>query len=309
MNPLILAFLPGAFLGLAVAFFLLRAAPRSQRATDVLRRLDVDQRARLEAQRASVVSGRRSERIGSWLSAHASDVDAPARTRIPGFTTPKNVLDLLDMTESQFYYRKFTYALTGFLAPVLLSILVTPVLGFGAALPLILSPIFAIVFWLTPDAQVRRLAADRRREFTRFVTAYLELVAVALLGNTTPEAALTQASQVSDSWVFERIRREFEIADITRISKWQALERLGTTVGVPALVEMARMMRMSEAQVGVRKQLRAACRKLRAQVVNDEALKAQSATSRMQGPIVAMILPILALVLIPTALQFATLNQ
>jgi hypothetical protein len=104
--------------------------------------------------------------------------------------------------------------------------------------------------------------------------------------------------------VFERIRREYRIAETIRSSKWQALERLGETVGVPALGEMARVMRLSEAQVSVRDQLRAACDKLRAQVVTDDAVQAQRVSNLMQAPIFLTIFPIMALVLIPTALQF-----
>jgi hypothetical protein len=80
--------------------------------------------------------------------------------------------------------------------------------------------------------------------------------------------------------------------------------RLGETVGVPALGEMARVMRLSEAQVSVRDQLRAACDKLRAQVVTDDAVQAQRVSNLMQAPIFLTIFPIMALVLIPTALQF-----
>ena len=40
---------------------------------------------------------------------------------------------------------------------------------------------------------------------------------MALLGNTTPDTALSETATLSDSWVFKRIRREYAAADLTRM--------------------------------------------------------------------------------------------
>jgi hypothetical protein len=309
MNPYLLAFIPGALIGLAVALLFLRSAPRTQRASDVLRRYDTADRERRQAAPVIVRGTRVSERVGGWLSARAASPDENTTTRIPGFTTPKKDLDLLDRTESDFYFEKAIYAIIGLLAPIAITFITASTLGIASAVPLVLSPVLAFSFWFIPDSKVRSLAAARRREFVRFVTVYLELVSVALLGESTPDQAMSKALTVSNSWVFERIRREYRIAEVTRMSKWQALERLGDQVKVPALGEMARMMRMSDDEVGVRRQLRAACNKLRKQLVTDDAMRAEAATARMQGPIVAMMVPIMLLVLIPTVLQFITINN
>ena len=44
------------------------------------------------------------------------------------------------------------------------------------------------------------------------------------------------------------------------------------------------------------------------EVITDSGIQAQKASSNMQFPIVATILPVMALILIPTALQLTTLN-
>lgn len=301
MNPTLLIFIPGAIGGLGLALLLLAFAPRSIRAVDVLTRYDAVQFEQ-NAIDADNSSRKTSERVGSWLYVRAGG--------IPGFTPPLRELDLIVFSPSAYYFRKFVLAMLGLVAPVILAGILSISSGQVVVYPAILCPVLAVALWFVTDFQLRAEAGRRRREFTRFVTVYLELVAVALLGNSTPDAALSAAANVSDSWVFARIRREYRIADTTRSSKWQALERLGDTVGVAALGEMARVMRMSDAQVSVREQLRAAGDKLRNEVITDDATQAARVSNQMQLPIMLTIIPVLALVLIPTVLQFlGTSNQ
>jgi hypothetical protein len=284
--------IPGALFGTAVVFLLYRRAPGTLVPGDVLDRLDSTHEP---ARRTTAGTIRRSRVIGGWLHTHA-----PA---IPGITASAKTLDLLEIDPANFAFQKAILGLTGLMTPVLLAALAGAVLGQPVVFPLLLSPILAATFWVTPDLRARAAAACRRREFTRFVASYLELVAVALLGNTTADAALTSAATVSDAWTFTRIRSEYQIADATRTTKWVALERLADTVEVPALGEIARIMRLAEAHVSVRDQLRAACEKLRLTIVADDAVEAERVSNLMQAPIVLTILPVLALVLIPTVLQ------
>lgn len=295
MNPALLAFTAGALIVLSAALLTVRRLPATPRTADVLERLDVHH---VPTRRHTETGRPVRTRIGGWLAGHTLE--------IPGFTTPTAALGLVEISPADFYARKAILALVGLLAPAVAAALMTLALGVPVVLPLLAAPLVAAVCWLQPDLQVRAMAAARRREFTRFVTTYLELVAVALLGTTTADTALATAATVSDSWTFTRIRAEYQIADATRTTKWEALERLSATVGVPALGEMARVMRLSEAHMPIRDQLRAACDKLRAQSVTDDAITAERTSARMQAPIVATILPVLALVLIPTALQLAT---
>lgn len=295
MSPTVLAFLPGAIVGLGLAVFLLAAAPRLIRVGDALERLG-DVTPTNTTVKADLT---RSDRIGTWMFQHAPN--------LPGFTAPLKQLDLLDMPVSKFYAQKLQFAAIGFAGPLLVTLMFQLLFGSLFALPLILSPVLAILMWTFPDGNVRTRAKEAQREFTRFVTVYLELVAVALLGNTTADAALQSAATVSDSWVFRRIRREYQVADLTRISKWDALDRLGEAVEVTALVEMARMMRMAEARVGLRDQLRAACNKLRAQVAADDFAAAERVTSRMDIPVMLTLAPILAITIAPSLLQLTNL--
>lgn len=295
MSTIVIAFLPGALLGAGLGLLLLSTAPRIIRTGDALDRLgDVN-----PAPAISATPRTRSDRIGAWMHQHAPN--------LPGFTAPMEQLDLLEIPVNRFYAQKIQYAALGFFTPLFIPILFQLALGFFFPLPLIVSPVLAAIMWSIPDSTVRTRAKDAQREFSRFVTVYLELVAVALLGNTTADSALASAASVSDSWVFARIRREYQLADLTRTSKWDALNRLGTSIDVPALIDMSRMMRIAEARVGLRDQLRAACDKLRAQIAADDIAAAQRVTSLMDIPVMLTLAPILAIVITPTLLQLATL--
>ncbi|WP_308465221.1 hypothetical protein [Rathayibacter soli] len=295
MNPILIAFLPGALVGAGLGLFLLATAPRVLRAGDALDRLgDLN-----PAPETGATTRALSDRIGAWMHEHAPN--------LPGFIAPMKQLDLLEIPVSRFYAQKLQYAALGFAAPLLIPILFQLTLGFFFPLPLVVSPVLAAVMWMIPDSTVRTRAKQAQREFTRFVTVYLELVAVALLGNTTADSALASAATVSDSWAFVRIRREYQLADLTRTSKWDALDRLGVTIGVPALTEMSRTMRLADARIGLRDQLRAACDKLRAQLAADDTAAAERVTSRMDVPVMLTLAPILAIVITPTLLQLTAM--
>lgn len=294
MNPLALAFLPGAAIGLGLGLFVLRASPRILHTSEALARLG-DTTAPSAPQ---TVKPPAIERLGLWIHQHTMN--------LPGFGAPTKQLDLLEVPVSAFYVQKLQFAILGFVAPLIVPIFFQIALGFFFPLPLLFSPILAAMMWMIPDQNVRATAKEAQREFTRFVTVYLELVAVALLGSTTADNALASAASVSDSWVFQRIRREYQYAELTHTSKWDALDQLGSDVGVPALVDMARMMRMAEARVGLRDQLRASCDKLRAQVAAEDAAAAERTTSRMDYPVLLTLAPILAIVITPTLLQLAS---
>jgi hypothetical protein len=69
---------------------------------------------------------------------------------------------------------------------------------------------------------------------------------------------------------------------------------------------MARMMRLAEARVGLRSQLRAACNKLRRQVAADDKDAAERVTSSMGWPVAVSLLPIILITMTPAVLQLLT---
>ncbi len=283
-----LTVLPGLLFGLALAAFVFALAPRMVRTGDALARLG----------EASVTSSStpvrltRWDRVGSWLAQHL-----PA---IKFLTPPTQDLDLLEMSVSRYYASKTKAALLGFSGPIILSIFWQLSTGAPSPMLIALSLIFAIVLWFSVDSTVKVRAAKARHEVTRFMGVYLQTVAVALLGNTTPDTALSETATLSDSWVFKRIRREYAAADLTRTSKWDALEGLGRQLGVKPLVELGRTMRMSEAHVALREQILASADQLRDQVAAATRKEAERVTRKATVPVYLTLAVLIVLTLLPS---------
>lgn len=291
MNPTLMMLIPGAIVGLGAGLLVLTLAPRTVRAGDALARLGETSNAVSGAGRGPIT---RWERAGAWVAARMPEVR--------WLTTPTKDLELLDVPIAGFYGAKIKSVLIGFSAPFAVTIFFQ-LIGQPITLPLVFSFVLALVFWFAPDNRVRREAAAARAEFTRFVTVYLQMVAVALLGTTTADRALSTAASVSDSWVFQKIRREYAIADVTHTSKWDALERLGVNVGVPALVELGRTMRLSEARVSLREQLISKCDLLRKQIAAEDKKAVARQIAAMAPPVFFTMVPVLLLLVIPAAVQ------
>lgn len=295
MNPTLIAVLLSLVIGIALAVPLYVYAPQSVRASDALTRLG--EAAVVTSPRSASLS--RWERIGSWTAHHMPQV------RYLG--APTRDLDLLEIPVSRFYASKIKSALFGFFVPLIFAGLIQLLTGQPFLMPLALAPLLALVMWTTVDSQVRAKAAAARREFTRFISVYLQLVAVALLGNTTADSALNDAASLSDSWVFQRIRREYAAADLTRTSKWDAIESLGTQLDIPAMGELGRTMRLSEARVGLRDQLIASADKLRDLAAADDLAAAEKVTRNASYPVYATLLPLILLLMIPPIFSLTSL--
>ncbi|WP_200263534.1 type II secretion system F family protein [Streptomyces sp. HSG2] len=112
-------------------------------------------------------------------------------------------------------------------------------LGSGVAVPVWMALACGAVFFFLPDLEVRRDAADRRRDLRRVIGAYLDLVSMSLAGGRGLPEALMAAAEVSDGWANRRIRGALSDARITGISQWQALGQLGEELGVEELKDLS----------------------------------------------------------------------
>jgi len=113
--------------------------------------------------------------------------------------------------------------------------------GFGGSpvIPVWLALICGGVFFLLPDLEVRRDAADKRKDLRRVIGAYLDLVSMNLAGGRGLPEALMAAAEVSDGWALMRIRNALTDARITGTSQWVALGRLGDELGVEELQDLS----------------------------------------------------------------------
>ncbi|MER5911091.1 type II secretion system F family protein [Streptomyces sp. NPDC001982] len=149
-------------------------------------------------------------------------------------------LAVLDRSWEKFLATKVLLATAGlFFGPFLFAVVWTMGFGSSPVIPVWLALLCAALFFFLPDLEVRRDAADKRRDLRRVIGAYLDLVSMSLAGGRGLPEALMAAAEVSDGWATHRIRNALADARITGISQWQALGALGEELGVEELKDLS----------------------------------------------------------------------
>lgn len=149
-------------------------------------------------------------------------------------------LAVLDRSWEKFLATKALLGVAGlFFGPFLFAVVWT--LGFGKSpiIPVWLALMCGALFFFLPDLEVRRDAADKRRDLRRVIGAYLDLVSMSLAGGRGLPEALMAAAEVSDGWANQRIKYALADARITGVSQWQALGALGEELGVEELKDLS----------------------------------------------------------------------
>ncbi|MEU7936466.1 type II secretion system protein [Microbispora bryophytorum] len=186
-------------------------------------------------------------------------------------------LALLGKSFEGFLATKLLLGVSGLLAfPLLVGWLALMGWGVSVQVPLWSALVVCVIFFLLPDAQIRRDAAVRRRDFRHAVGAFLDLVSMNLAGGRGVPEALMMAVAVGSSvttpgalngtvnsavnsavngaangaasgagpapganWAMERIREALANARIVGITPWQALGRLGDEINVDELRDLS----------------------------------------------------------------------
>ena len=203
---------------------------------------------------------------------------------------------------------KATLAVAGLLAPMLLHLmLVLAGLPRGVEVPVIAGLGLAIAGFLAPDLRVRSDAERLRTGFRHALSAYLDLVCIALAGGAGLDSALNDSAATGDGWAFTRIRHALATARMTRTTPWAALRQLGEDLGVTELAELAASVSLAGTEgATVRTSLTAKAAALRTHQITDAEGQAQAATERMSLPVMALFLGFLAFITYPALTQVLT---
>lgn len=149
-------------------------------------------------------------------------------------------LAVLERSWERFLATKVLLSVAGlFFGPLLFAVVYTMGLGRSPVIPVWMALLCAALFFFLPDLEIRRDAADKRRDLRRVIGAYLDLVSMSLAGGRGLPEALMAAAEVSDGWANQRIRNALADARITGISQWQALGQLGEELGVEELKDLS----------------------------------------------------------------------
>jgi len=155
-------------------------------------------------------------------------------------------LAILDRSWESFLTTKIGLAAYGFLfIPLVYGLLWVAGVHLTFLVPLWLTLLAAGGFFILPDLEVKQKAKDRREDFRRVVSAYLDLVAMNLAGGRGLPEALMSAAEISDGWAVRRIRNALADARLSGQTQWAALGGLGLAVGVEELVDLGHALALT----------------------------------------------------------------
>jgi hypothetical protein len=200
---------------------------------------------------------------------------------------------------------KATLAVAGLLAPVLLQLLLAVGdLSLGIEFPIVAGLVLSVTGFFLPDLQARSAAAKLRTGFRHALSAYLDLVWIALAGGAGVDSALNDSVAIGRGWAFEQIRRALDTARLTRSTPWATLRQLGEELDVTELAELAASVSLAGTEgAKVRTSLAAKAGALRTHQITAAEGEATAATERMSLPVMLLFLGFLAFIAYPALTQ------
>ncbi|MDR0958824.1 MAG: type II secretion system F family protein [Propionibacteriaceae bacterium] len=295
MTGLQLSLLGGLIAGCGFFLLLVRFRPVHADLTDALRRLAP---GAAPVASTTLTASTASDRLGAWALRHL-----PARIR----PVPASDLALLGLTPAVFLGRKVGCAIVGLIAPgVLLSILALMGAPAPWGVPVVATVALAGLFFVLPDLSVAQEAAAARVEFTRALSAYIDLVALERACGSGPRQALETAAQIGDSWAFRLIGETLTHATWAGEPPWEGLKALAERLELPELADIADIMRVAGSEgAQIYRMLRARTASMRAALLTDELAQANEASEKMSIPVSALGIVFLAILVGPSLLSMS----
>jgi hypothetical protein len=298
MNGLQLWILAGIAIGGGLLCVVWYFAPAHPDLADVLTRLTPSPATR-GAGTGRQEPGDLASRVGLWAMRHL-----PSRFWAG---TPHRDLAVLGRSVHRFYGEKLLFAaLVAAAVPVIAAVfsltfpIPAPVVAGGCLLG-------AVAGWLVPDANTADAARNARLDFNRALGSYVDLVALERsAGGSAARQALENAAEIGDSWPFKRISEELSRSQFSGESPWDAIHGLAAELGLPALDDVADIMRLAGAEgTQVYDTLRARSLALRSALLAAEQTKANTLSERMTIPTTLMAIVFCAILITPAVMRLA----
>ncbi len=227
------------------------------------------------------------------------------------FASLRRDLAILERSPERHLAEKVTIGIFGFfVVPFVAGFLALD----GAHLPIVLpiwgAVLFGIAGFFVPDLGVHTEASARRAEFRHGLSAYLDLVVIALAAGGGIETALADASDVGDGFAFVRLRRSLDDARLAHLPPGEAFGRLGSDLGVDELVELSASLALAGAEgARVRSSLQAKAISMRAHELADAETTDQAATERMSLPLVLLLAGFMVLIGFPALVRVCRMGS
>lgn len=268
-----LVVLPGLLIGLGLFWVVLAFRPQHVRLGDALDSLAATEPPPPLADAAGL------DRLGAWWLARRGVLVSP---------TLATRLELRGRTLARHYALKLAGAAAGFGLPLVSGLVVWAVSGDVPAIGVPVGVIGAAVGFILPDVSLRHAAADVGADATEALLTYFDLVTLERMANQSATQSLHAAAAVSDTTVFATIRAALDRARLQQRMPYDELKAEARRLDLPALSDLADVMRLDESGASLAGTLRARVRELRDAHLTDLKIAASDVSERMT---VFMVIP------------------
>ena len=233
-------------------------------------------------------------RLGAWVRTRSGLVvsdDAQRRLRMVGTSIDRHIA------------HKALGALIGALVPALLGGWLSWLIGAFSPLPALFVFAGGALGFIWPDLRLRQRDQAVTADAAEALLTYVDLVTLERLANRSGTQALHAAVAVSDATVFRAIAEVLERTRLEQRAPYAELQRLGAELQLPALVDIADVMKLDEAGAALSGALRARVKELRDAHLTAMKVHATEVSERMG---VLMVVPTLLfglLFLVPPLLR------
>ena len=170
--------------------------------------------------------------------------------------------------------------------------------GFVASLAGLAAPVWGILVlvalgllggYVAADGALRKKATERREEFLRALSAYMDLVKILVAGGSHSDGALYQAAAVGSGWAFDELKAAMDWSRVNGRPPAAGFQRLAAEIGVSDVEELAATIRLTSEQ-GASPSEALACKAemLSALELAGTRMKADATTERMSIPTVVV---------------------
>lgn len=193
-------------------------------------------------------------------------------------------------------------ALIGLVTPSAIALLVmmSGLGSIGVTIPAVLSVLAAVAAPTIVHLDALSDADDVRVDLRHQLSAYLDMVAMLLAGNSGHEGALQVAAAAGDGLLFRELRRRMREVSTTGGSLVGALSLVADDLELTELAQVASATALSASEgAPVARTLAAKCSTLRSTMAADQEAKARVRNDKVTPPLVGMALLFMALIIYP----------
>ncbi len=274
--------LPGMLVAFGLVLCVLAFSPQHHRLADALAVLGDT----TPVAQATPAASRGLAGIGGWWL-----------TRRPGVpsTDLHRQLQLRGRSYERHLGIKIVAAGVGVAVPFVAGVVSWVLTGQVPLIPGLVALVAGLMAYVLPDVLLRSTSRATNADATEALLVYFDLVTLERMANQSATQALTSAAALSDVAIFATIRAALERAKLQQRMPFAELREVGRELDLPALVDLADVMRLDEAGASLSGSLRARVKELRDAHLTDAKVAAAEMSERMTG---LMVMPSLVFGLI-----------